>query len=116
MGYHDNSQVEHTQIPQLSPKVSPPGPNTQDNMTNDHVSVMQKQNAITELLVKQQQLTQLPIKDIPVFKGDALQYKAFIRAFEHAVEQKTDNDQDKLYFLEQFTAGEPQELIRSVHT
>ncbi|RXN15572.1 cytosolic carboxypeptidase 2 [Labeo rohita] len=45
--------------------------------------------------------------------GDVLQYKSFMRAFEHAIEQKTDNDQDKLYFLEQFTDGEPQELVRS---
>ncbi|KAK0142969.1 T-complex protein 11-like protein 1 [Merluccius polli] len=66
-----------------------------------------EKNVITELLVKQQQLSQLPTKDIPVFKGDALQYKSFIRAFEHAIDQKTDSDQDKLYFLEQFTAGEP---------
>ncbi|KAI2644916.1 DNA repair protein RecO [Labeo rohita] len=45
--------------------------------------------------------------------SDVLQYKSFMRAFEHAIEQKTDNDQDKLYFLEQFTDGEPQELVRS---
>ncbi|KAL7848676.1 hypothetical protein SRHO_G00202990 [Serrasalmus rhombeus] len=74
---------------------------------------MQKQNVITELLVKQQQLSQLPTKDISVFKGDALHYKFFIRAFEHAIEHKTDNDQDKLYFLEQYTDGEPQELVRN---
>ena len=74
---------------------------------------MQNQNVITELLVKQQRQSQLPTKDIPVFKGDALQYKSFIRTFKHSIEQKTDNDKDKLYFLEQFTAGEPQMLVRS---
>ncbi|KAL3975057.1 hypothetical protein ACER0C_023683 [Sarotherodon galilaeus] len=110
---HANSQVQNSQVPQLSHPVSTHGLNAHINRSDDLLSVMQKQNAITELLVKQQQLAQLPTKDIPVFKGDALQYKAFMRAFEHAVEQKTDNDQDKLYFLEQFTAGEPQELIRS---
>ncbi len=87
--------------------------NVQSNRGDDIITVMQKQNVITELLVKQQQLSHLPTKDIPVFKGDALQYKSFMRAFEHAIEQKTSNDQDKLYFLEQFTAGEPQELVRS---
>lgn len=33
--------------------------------------------------------------------------------FEHAIEQKTNNDQDELHFSEQFTAGEPQELVCS---
>ena len=74
---------------------------------------MQRQNVITKLLVKQQQLSQLPTKDIPVFKGDALQYKSFITAFNHSIDPKIDSDHDKLYFLEQFTAGEPQELVRS---
>ena len=87
--------------------------NTQGDRGDDILKVMQRQNVITELLVKQQQLSQLPTKDIPVFKGDALQFKSFIRAFEHAIDQKTDNEQDKLYFLEQYTAGEPQELVRS---
>ena len=80
---------------------------------DEMLKVLQNQNAITELLVKQQRQSQLPTKDIPVFKGDALQYKSFIRTFEHSIEQKTDNEKDKLYFLEQFTAEEPQELVRS---
>ncbi|KAJ8413666.1 hypothetical protein AAFF_G00081730 [Aldrovandia affinis] len=36
----------------------------------DILKVMQKQNMITELLVKQQKQSQLPTKDIPVFRGD----------------------------------------------
>lgn len=87
--------------------------NAPTNRGEDIIKVMQNQNVITELLVKQQKQSQLPVKDIPVFRGDALQYKSFSRAFEHSIEQKTDNDQDRLYFLEQFTAGEPQELVRS---
>lgn len=74
---------------------------------------MQKQNAITDMLLKQQTRSYLPSKDIPVFKGDPLTYRFFIRAFEHAVDSKTDSYQDKLYYLEQYTSGEPQELVRS---
>lgn len=70
--------------------------------------VMQKQNAITEMLVKQQTRSYLPPEDIAVFKGDPLTYKSFVRAFEHAVDSKTDSYQDKLYYLEQYTSGEPQ--------
>ena len=81
--------------------------NAQANRDDKMLKVLQNQNAITELLVKQQRESQLPTKNIPVFNGDALQYKYFIRTFEHSIEQNTDNDKDKLYFLEQFTAGEP---------
>ena len=75
--------------------------------------VLQKQSDITEMLVKQHNLSSLPRKEVPVFKGDPLTYKSFIRAFEHVVESKADTYQDKFYYLEQYTSGEPQELIRS---
>jgi len=77
------------------------------------IQIMQKQNELTELLVKQQTQIQLPSKDIQVFTGDPLTFKSFIRSFEHTIEHKTDNEKDKLYYLEQYTAGEPQEIVRS---
>lgn len=72
-------------------------PNTQtdDRKGEDLIAFMQKQNVI---LVKQQQLSQIPTKDIPVLRGDALHFKCFIRAFE----QRTDDEKDKLYFVEQW--------------
>lgn len=84
-----------------------------DGSMSGLLKVMEKQNTITEMLVKQQQYAQLPEKEVAVFKGDPLTYKSFIRALEKAIEQKTDSEQDKLYYLQQFTAGEPQELVRS---
>lgn len=75
--------------------------------------VMQKQNAISEMLVRQQTSSYVPSKGIPVFKGDPLTYKSFIRAFEHAVDSNTDSHQDKLYYMEQYTSREPQQLVGS---
>ncbi len=77
------------------------------------IQVMQKQHDLTELLVKQQRQVHLPSKDIQVFNGDPLTYKSFIRSCDHTIEHKTDNEKDKLCYLEQYTAGEPQELVRS---
>ena len=68
---------------------------------------------VTEMLTKQQRLATLPRQSIPVFKGDPLEYLLFKRAFEHGVENKTDSNTDRLYFFEQYTAGQPRELIRS---
>lgn len=65
------------------------------------------------MLVKQQQVSSLPCMEVPVFSGDVLMYSSFIRAFEHAVESKTDSSADRLYFLEQYTSGLPRDLVRS---
>lgn len=78
----------------------------------DIVSIMCKQNEITASLVNQQRLLSLPPRDIPVFEGDPFQYKAFIKAFEQGVEDKA-SEADRLYYLEQFTRGQPRELVQS---
>ena len=47
-----------------------------------------------ELLM--QSLSLLPPLSIPVFKGDPLDYQFFIRAFEHGIEDRTENNKDRL--------------------
>lgn len=54
----------------------------------------------------------LPPRDIPVFDGDPLQYRALIKSFDRGVEIKA-TEADSLYYLEQFTRGQPLELVRS---
>ncbi len=81
--------------------------------TGSLFNIMQRQNDIAEIFIKQQSLSTLPPMDIPVFSGDPLEFTFFIRAFEHGVENKTTNNKDRLYFLEQFTTGQPKVLVRS---
>lgn len=76
------------------------------------IAIMHKQNEITASLVHQQRMLSLPTRDIPVFEGDPLHYQAFIRAFEQLVEDKA-SEADCLYYLEQFTSGQPKELVQS---
>lgn len=86
------------------------------NINNDQnhlLSVMEKQNEITSMLVHQQCLASLPRRDIQIFDGDPLQYHSFMRSFEQVIEEKTDNVEDSLHFLEQYTRGQPQQLVRS---
>ena len=84
-----------------------------DNHQNDIVNIMQRQNDIAALLVQQNLCSNLPSRNIPVFDGDPLQYRSFIRAFENGVEEKTDNWSDCLHFLEQYTRGQPKDLVHS---
>ena len=77
------------------------------------MNIMENQNQITETLIKQQGQFTLPSVNIPIFEGDPLDYLFFMRAFEHGIERKAENNQDRLFFLEQFTLGQPRELVRS---
>lgn len=65
------------------------------------------------MLVKQQNLSQLPQRDVSVFLGDSLKFRVFMRAFDNSIDSKTENAKDKLFYLEQYTSGEPQDLVRS---
>ncbi|KAI2661518.1 Gag polyprotein [Labeo rohita] len=65
------------------------------------------------MLVQQQMSSNLPQRDMDIFAGDPLQFLSFIKAFEHHIEEKTSSYQDCLYFLEQYTKGQPKELVRS---
>ncbi|KAL0150819.1 hypothetical protein M9458_051514 [Cirrhinus mrigala] len=75
--------------------------------------VMQRQNEIIEMFVRQQNVSHLPPRDIPIFSGNLMEYRTFVRAFEHAIDNKTENARDKLYYLEQYTGGEAKDLVRS---
>lgn len=74
---------------------------------------MKQQTDSTEMLVKHQQLARLSQRDIPVFGGDVLGFRSFLKALEYKVAFKTENSAVKLYFFEQYTRGEPQDLVKS---
>lgn len=106
------AQINHQNvIPTTS--AHPPQPEIQTNHQTNIMDIMQRQNDITAMLVQQNQSSVLPPRNIPIFDGDPLQYKSFIRAFENGVEAKTDNWSDCLHFLEQYTRGQPKDLVHS---
>ena len=82
--------------------------------THDNLStVIKGQGNLAELIITQQKLALLPAREITAFDGDPLNYHVFMRAFEHVIEDKTSSSQDRLYFLEQYTSGQPRSLVRS---
>ncbi len=85
-----SSTQDQSSIQRLSQLTTDHG-NTQQSIDDSRYlfNVMHRQNEITELLVKQQSLSQLPQRDVPIFSGDPLVYISFIRAFEHSIENKT---------------------------
>lgn len=92
------------------------GPRLSFHNDASHASMLQlmgKQNEIATLLVKQHNLSSLPPREIQSFDGDPLRFHEFMRTFEEVVEKKADNPGDCLHFLEQYTRGQPKELVRS---
>ena len=105
-------QVQHRATPRLSSSKQAQSHTTGPG-NNVLATIMKRQNKITEMLIKEQRHTLLPSREVPVFRGDPLQYLTFIRVFEHTVEEKTDSFKDRLFFLEQYTEGHAKELVRS---
>lgn len=78
-----------------------------------YYNIAKQQTELTKLLVEQQMKATLPQRSIPAFSGNPLEYSAFMRAFEYGIEDKTSCAKDRLYYLEQYTNGEANSLVRS---
>ena len=84
------------------------------NYLMDQTIALQKQ---TEMLMKsQRQMTNallLPPPDVPVFKGDSLEFSSFMRSFETRIIPNTVSDTERLNYLNQYLSGEPKKLIKA---
>ncbi len=109
-----NSLPSHFELPK-NPAVtqSNQSPPVQNQSAGDLYSVLQQQNDITALLVQMQTSQLLPHREIPTYDGDPLQFNSFMKAFELCVETKTMCKGDCLYYLEQYTRGQPRDIVRS---
>ncbi|XP_071479632.1 uncharacterized protein [Diadema antillarum] len=77
------------------------------------LSFLQQQNQLMRMLVEQNMKASLPQKHVKPFTGDPLHYHSFVRAFEHTIEAKTCSDSDRLYYLDQYTLGEANAIVKS---
>ena len=74
---------------------------------------MQQQNQLMQMLVQCNMSASLPSPQVKPFCGNPLEYRSFVKAFEHAIESKTTNDTDRLYYLDQYTRGEANSIVKS---
>ena len=71
-----------------------------------------EQSGLLKALLAQQVRSSLPKPEIPKFSGCVTDYIPFIKAFDSVIGSKLDNDEEKLHFLEQFTVGEPRDIVK----
>ena len=95
-------------------------PTASEDLRRETIELLRQQNAlqlqqnrIVELL--NQNRSKLPQLSVPVFDGNPIGYRTFARANESLIESRTFSSTGRLYFLEQFMAGDVQELVRSCH-
>ena len=84
-------------------------------LQRQQTALQAQQNRIVELLAVNQNKTKLPQPRVPIFDGNPVDYRSFIRAFESLIESRTCNSTERLYYLEQYTTGDVKELIKSCH-
>ena len=83
----------------------------QDNTFQDIVDIQRKQTELSQIMVSQQARSLLPSSEPPMFYGDALEFPAFMTAFESFIESKVEDSCERLYFLGQYTSGKAKEVI-----
>ncbi|XP_072030104.1 uncharacterized protein [Amphiura filiformis] len=81
--------------------------------TSDALEIMKQHDSLTKLLIEAQIKSSLPQRAIPVFNGDPLEYMTWLSLFTHGVEDRCTSSKDRLFYLEQFTGGEVNRLVRS---
>ena len=63
------------------------------------------------MLAINQNKGKLPQPRVPTFDGNPVEYRTFVRAFENLIESGTSSSTERLYYLEQYTAGDVKELV-----
>lgn len=71
-------------------------------------------SSVLELLTKQQGLNCLPKQQPPVFSGSYFDYPSFVSAFDCLIESRVDDPRLRLYYLNQFTSGDANEVIKGL--
>ena len=76
------------------------------------VSLQAKQTELSSLIINQQKISHLPVKEPPVFSGDYFEYPAFTTAFDSIISRNVPSDRDRLYFLDKYTKGKANEVVK----
>ena len=65
------------------------------------------------VLSSQVRRTLLPSTELRPFSGEVKEFRLFMKAFEARIASKTDDEGELLFYLEQFTRGKANQLVRS---
>ena len=107
-GQHTNEDRGH----QIVTKTEIPAYRQVDDCCAATVPAHEMTAAQNDRLAQMLRLTSLPRAEIAMFDGDVSSYRSFIHAFEHLIGNKVTDEDEKLYYLEQYTTGQPREIVK----
>ena len=76
------------------------------------VNLQAQQTELSSMLIEQQRSFHIPIKEPPIFSGDTFEYPAFVTAFDTIIAANVPSDKDRLFFLEKYTNGKANQVIK----
>lgn len=79
---------------------------------NEQVNLKAQQMQLSSALVNQQRAFHLPVKEPPTFSSSSFEYPAFVTTFDSIIAAKVPADKDKLFFLEKYTTGKANEVVK----
>ncbi|XP_022790960.1 uncharacterized protein LOC111330383 [Stylophora pistillata] len=80
--------------------------------SQDIISLQAKQAELSSLVINQQKISNLPVKEPPIFSGDYFEYPAFVTAFDSIICSNVPSNKDRLYFLEKYTTGKANQVVK----
>ena len=92
----------------LQPKVSPLIDHRDQSfgsVNKDGSKEPGEQTKLMDTLISYNLKSLMPKAEVQKFSGDITQYRSFIRSFESIISSKLVDEEEKLYYLEQYTSG-----------
>ena len=80
------------------------------------IKLQAKQTELSFLIAEQQKISSLPVQEPPMFNGNFFDYPSFIRALETIIEACISDDKGRLYFLNKYTSGKANDIIKGFVT
>lgn len=76
--------------------------------------VLSQQNEITRRMIRNQEMASLPQREPESFDGtDIMKFLPFLQSFRRLIETRVESFEDRLYYLNQYTSGKPNDIVRS---
>ena len=98
------------------PQQEYPGPSPSEVALQEIVRPQAKQTELSALIAEQQRIISLPVQEPPTFNVSYFDYPIFMRAFETIIESRVSVDKERLYFLNKYTSGKANDVIKGFVT
>ena len=110
------SPFELPPVPVERRSLSSTKPSPSEVALQEIVKLQAKQTELSALIAEQQRISSLPTQEPPTFNGNYFDYPIFMRAFETIIEARVSTNKERLYFLNKYTAGKANDVIKGFVT